>query len=68
MTIAILFGQIATRNACLVATGLQNPSSVRIAPTGGDFDVSGKALTLWITEFSGAIRTVGYTPPLENPS
>lgn len=51
-----------TGNACLVASGFQNPSSVRIAPPGSPFDTSGEALTFYIVEFSGAIRTVGYTP------
>lgn len=49
-------------DACMVASGLQNPSSVRIAPDGSAFDTSGEALTFYITEFSGAIRTVGFTP------
>jgi hypothetical protein len=48
--------------ACLVASGLQNPSSVRIAPPGSPFDTSGEAMTFYLVEFSGAIRTVGYTP------
>lgn len=52
----------ADASACLVASGFQNPSSVRIAPPGGAFDTSGEAFTLYVTEFSGAIRTVGYTP------
>jgi DNA-binding beta-propeller fold protein YncE len=51
-----------TGDACLVASGLQNPSSVRIAPPGSAFDVSGEALTFFVVEFSGAIRVVGYTP------
>ncbi len=49
-------------SACLVASGFQNPSSVRIAPQGSAFDTSGETFTLYVTEFSGAIRTVGYTP------
>jgi hypothetical protein len=48
--------------ACLVASGLQNPSSVRIAPPGSPFDTSGEAMTLYVVEFSGAIRIVGFTP------
>jgi sugar lactone lactonase YvrE len=52
-----------TGDACLIASGFQNPSSVRIAPPGSPFDVSGKAITFYVVEFSGAIRTVGYTPP-----
>ena len=48
--------------ACLVASGFQNPSSVRIAPPGSPFDTSGEAMTFYVVEFSGAIRTVGYTP------
>lgn len=51
-----------TGEACLVASGFQNPSSVRIAPPGSPFDVSGEAMTFYVVEFSGAIRTVGYTP------
>lgn len=51
-----------TGDACLVASGFQNPSSVRIAPDGSPFDVSVEALTFYVTEFSGAIRVVGYTP------
>jgi hypothetical protein len=51
-----------TGDACLVASGFQNPSSVRIAPPGSPFDTSGEAFTFYVTEFSGAIRVVGYTP------
>jgi hypothetical protein len=51
-----------TGKSCLIAGGLQNPSSVRIAPKGSPFDSSGKALTFYVTEFSGNIRTVGYSP------
>ena len=51
-----------TGDACLVASGLRNPSSVRIAPAGSPFDVSGHTITFYITEFSGAIKVVGYTP------
>jgi sugar lactone lactonase YvrE len=51
-----------TGAACLIASGLQNPSSVRIAPAGSGFDTSGEALTFYVVEFSGAIRIVGYTP------
>ena len=51
-----------TGEACLVASGLQNPASVRIAPAGSPFDTSGEALTFYVVEFSGAVRTVGYTP------
>ncbi|MEX2554034.1 MAG: hypothetical protein WEB06_00185 [Actinomycetota bacterium] len=47
---------------CLVASGFQNPSSVRIAPPDSTFDTSGEAMTFYVVEFSGAIRTVGYTP------
>src|SRR5206468_12329171 len=32
-----------TGAACLVVSGLGNPSSVRIAPSGSAFDVSGEA-------------------------
>jgi streptogramin lyase len=52
-------------DSCLVASGLQSPSSVRIAPTGSAFDTSGEALTFYITEFSGNVRTLGYSPPVE---
>jgi sugar lactone lactonase YvrE len=52
----------ATGRACRIASGLQNPSSVRIAPPGSPFDTSGQALTFYVVEFSGAIRTVGYSP------
>ena len=52
-----------TGEACLVASGFQNPSSVRIAPPGSPFDTSGEELTFYVVEFSGAIRTLGYTPP-----
>ena len=51
-----------TGEACLVASGFQNPASVRIAPPGSAFDVSGEALTFYVVEFSGAIRVAGYTP------
>jgi sugar lactone lactonase YvrE len=51
-----------TGDACLVASGLQNPSSVRVAPPGSAFDISGEALTFFVVEFSGAIRVVGYSP------
>jgi len=51
-----------TGDACLIVSGLGNPSSVRIAPGGSAFDTSGEALTFYITEFRGAIKTVGYTP------
>jgi sugar lactone lactonase YvrE len=51
-----------TRESCLVASGFQNPSSVRIAPKGSPFDTSGKKLTFYVVEFSGNIRTVGYSP------
>lgn len=52
----------ATGDACLIASGFQNPSSVRIAPLGSPFDISGEELTFFVVEFSGAIRVVGYTP------
>ncbi|MGH2786250.1 MAG: hypothetical protein ACRDJ1_13395, partial [Actinomycetota bacterium] len=51
-----------TGDACLVASGFQNPSSVRIAPPGSPFDTSGEEITFYVVEFSGAIRIVGYTP------
>lgn len=47
-------------SACLIAGGLQNPSSVRIAPAG--FTLAGAATTFFVTEFSGAIKIIGYTP------
>ncbi|MGH7856442.1 MAG: hypothetical protein ACREQY_03860, partial [Candidatus Binatia bacterium] len=48
--------------ACLLAGGLRNPSSVRIAPPGSGFDTSGEALTFYVVEFSGAIRVIDYRP------
>jgi sugar lactone lactonase YvrE len=51
-----------TGKACRVASGFRNPSSVRIAPAGSPFDTSGKTLTFYVVEFSGNIRTVGYSP------
>jgi hypothetical protein len=51
-----------TGDACLVTGGLQNPASVRIAPSGSPFDVSGEALTLYVVGFDGRIKVVGYTP------
>lgn len=52
-----------TGDACLLAGGLRNPSSVRIAPAGGAFDDGDAAtLDLYVTEFSGAIRVVRYAP------
>ena len=51
-----------TGAACLVAKGFVNPSSVRIAPTGSPFATTGKAITFYVTEFSGNIRVVGYSP------
>lgn len=48
---------VGTGEACLLASGLQNPSSVRFAdPSFGDH-----AGDLFITEFSGAIRRVELT-------
>ena len=51
-----------TGEACLIVSGLGNPSSVRIAPSGSAFDTSGRALTFYISEFRGTVTTVGYTP------
>jgi streptogramin lyase len=51
-----------TGRSCLIVSGLGNPSSVRIAPKGSAFDTSGQALTFYITEFRGTVKTVGYTP------
>lgn len=51
----------ATGEACVVASGLQNPSSVRIAPEyggGGFSDGDTATIDLFITEFSGAIKIV----------
>ncbi|MGH7819229.1 MAG: SMP-30/gluconolactonase/LRE family protein [Candidatus Binatia bacterium] len=53
---------LTTGDACLLAGGLRNPSSVRIAPSGSPFDTSGESLTFYVVEFSGAIRRLGYTP------
>ena len=48
-----------TGEACLLAGGLQNPSSVRIAPKASGFDDGNPAsLEFFITEFSGAIKIV----------
>lgn len=45
--------------ACLIAGGLRNPSSVRIAPEGGPFaDGDAATLDLYVTEFSGRIVRV----------
>jgi len=52
-----------TGDACVIASGLQNPSSVRIAPEGiGYTDADPGTMDFYITEFSGAIRTVRYAP------
>ena len=51
-----------TGAACLVASGFQTSSSVRIAPAGSPFDTSGERYTFYVVEFSGNIRTVGFTP------
>jgi sugar lactone lactonase YvrE len=51
-----------TGRSCLILSGLGNPSSVRIAPSGSAFDSSGQSLTFYITEFRGTVTTVGYTP------
>lgn len=53
-----------TGDACLIASGLQTPSSVRIAPEYSGFDDGDPAtIDFFITEFSGAIKTVRYAPP-----
>ncbi|MFA5891286.1 MAG: hypothetical protein WDA27_10135 [Actinomycetota bacterium] len=53
----------STGDACVVAAGLQNPSSVRAAPEDGGFsDGNSETVDFWITEFSGRVRTVVYTP------
>lgn len=50
-------------SACMVASGLRNPSSVRIAPEDGPFaDGKPETIDLYVTEFSGAIRLVRFTP------
>lgn len=50
-------------DACLIASGLQNPSSVRIAPEPSAFaDGDVRTIDFYITEFSGAIRLVTYAP------
>jgi sugar lactone lactonase YvrE len=52
-----------TGDACLIAGGLQNPSSVRIAPESGDFaDHDPATIDFYITEFSGQIKTVRFAP------
>ncbi|MFY9589098.1 MAG: hypothetical protein WAT66_16785 [Actinomycetota bacterium] len=51
-----------TGDACLVAAGFRNPASVRIAPAGSPFDVSGEDLTLYVVGWDGRITVVGYTP------
>lgn len=49
--------------ACLIAGGLQNPSSVKIAPESGPFaDGVVSTIDFYITEFSGAIKVVRFTP------
>lgn len=52
----------STGDACLVAGGFRNPSSVRVAPKGSAFDISGEALTFYVVGFDGRIVVVGYTP------
>ncbi|MCA1833243.1 MAG: SMP-30/gluconolactonase/LRE family protein [Actinomycetota bacterium] len=53
----------ATGAACLITGGLQNPSSVRIAPEGSAFsDLNPATLDFYITEFSGNVRIVRYVP------
>lgn len=48
-----------TGASCLLASGLQNPSSVRIAPEASGFADGDPATTdFYVTEFSGAIRIV----------
>jgi sugar lactone lactonase YvrE len=50
-----------TGAACLVASGLQNPSSVRIAPEGSGFaDGDPATLDFYVTQFSGSIDIVRY--------
>jgi virginiamycin B lyase len=48
---------LATKAVCLLASGLQNPSSVRFASNFGD-DTG----DLFITEFSGAVKRVEISP------
>ena len=53
----------STGQACLIAGGLQNPSSVRIAPEDGPYADNDPTTTdFYVTEFSGAIRAVRFTP------
>lgn len=50
----------STGAACLIASGLRNPSSVRIAPP--EFAAGEATTTFFVTEFSGAIRRIVHTP------
>jgi hypothetical protein len=52
----------ATGTACLITGGLQNPSSVRVAPAGSDFAMEGYAETFYVTEFSSNVRRIGWNP------
>lgn len=53
----------ATKEACLITGALQNPSSVRIAPEGGEFsDVNSETIDFYVTEFSGRIMKVTFDP------
>lgn len=53
----------STGEACVVAAGLQNPSSVRVAPEGSEFsDENAATIDFWVTEFSGKVRSVLYSP------
>jgi hypothetical protein len=54
---------IAAGDTCLVTSGLQNPSSVRIAPAAfADHTVPSGSVDFYVTEFSGNVRHVVYTP------
>lgn len=53
----------ATKAACLITGGLQNPSSVRIAPEGSPFsDLNPATIDFYITEFDGRIMRVLFAP------
>jgi hypothetical protein len=49
----------ADGDACLIVDGLQNPSSVRIAPPA--FSVPGATTTFFVTGFDGTLRRIAWT-------
>jgi hypothetical protein len=51
----------ADGSACLIAGGLQNPSSVRVAPPAFS-DANPDTIDFYVVEFSGAIRHVAFDP------